>query len=364
MTKLDTSEPSDVESGAAKSESSRRADTALSNPWSEPLSIPAPIAARATTVAAEKDKTWARLQPPAEQRARQRRVPSRKSSPSHRIPGSNSAQPIAQQIAKRGIAASTSNLISSPLASETPERRLPKVMVRVTTRSKDTAEWLRAREDDEEPTNPGVGLPTLAALSACQEIAQKTVRQTAVQEAIPGNTARSENARAPVTAAKRRRIRDRLVMQVLLNSVVGLPAALRNRLESEDNSLEKIAQASSETLASKLGTSPELARVLHETCETYSRMRETRQAQSLTHDSLQGALTEVRGHALAFRQCDEDNRSERRQLRRNLRHALTDLYLIVAERGEQGLLHDLERLSVSDRIALLSSRFQPNAGNP
>lgn len=350
------------------------------NPWAAPLSVPAGVANSASpqlangssvessakapqaqsspehpAVRTRSDRTmgarskggvdetqsWAKLRPPAD------------SHPFHRppIPKEFSSALEVGELAppeptQPKVVADTAQEFPTAFDAKNTQRRLPKVIVRVTTRPQQIVDLVEAREDDEEPTDPGMGVPSTVVTPHPAQSPQAP----AVKPSAP-----------KLTISKK--MRDRLVMHVLLGTIRGLSPALRTRLVGVENCPERIAQSPITQLSATLGTSEEMASVLRATCKTYAELKAARKDSASNLSLLEKALTELQLQSKSFNECDEDDRKLRRKRRQAVQDAVTAVNLLVAESGDQALLHDLERHSIAERIALLRAQVRPTVLN-
>ncbi len=298
-----------------------------------------------------REEGWALLTPP----------PSRRGEP----------PPLPRRASRGSLRDSTSPTGESSTASG--GRRLPKVMVRVTTRPKTAEDLLGARGEEEEQTDPGMGLPGSRvepdAIARAMEATGSPERRDSVDGGSLAGGAlgangrggaspkRSGAARGSSPAATERARAQQLVLQVLLATVKGISPTARGRFASQEGFLDLACTAPTSLLAEHLTAPERVARSLQEVCRSYAETRSRRIGKKRHREALLKALATLQTRARDFAHCDEDDRAKRRELRRALQDATVELDLLVAERGEPALLQELERRSVEERVELVKNRL-------
>jgi hypothetical protein len=151
--------------------------------------------------------------------------------------------------------------------------------------------------------------------------------------------------------------RERRVVSELLASVDGLRARARASL-AQEKPLAHLTGATPELLATELGTPVERARELARIVALYEAERRASPIDLRHQAALRQAIIELDRCQREFESRDEDLR----ELRQQRRQALRRVNLLLAERGDLGLLDELEPLSVSERVERLSTLIGLGAG--
>ena len=159
----------------------------------------------------------------------------------------------------------------------------------------------------------------------------------------------------PVDIAKKRILRERLIVEQLLAEVAAMQPLLAQRLRDEGFvSLERFARSSAAELSEKVQASPDQAEQVLTTFQSYLLARSQRGPELAVlgkSGALKKRLSALEVSAEQFeRACDDDDSEARRLARRQRTIDVTQMNLFLAERGEASILSEIERCSVQGKI--------------
>jgi hypothetical protein len=159
----------------------------------------------------------------------------------------------------------------------------------------------------------------------------------------------------PVDFAKKRALRERLIVDQLLAEVAAMQPRLAQRLRDEGFvSLERFARSSAPELSEKVQATPDQAQQVLSTFQGYLLARSERGPELAVlgkGGALKKRLSALEASAEQFqRACDDDDSEARRVARRQRTIDVTQVSLFLAERGEASMLGEIERCSVQGKI--------------
>lgn len=171
----------------------------------------------------------------------------------------------------------------------------------------------------------------------------------------------------PIDVAGQKALREKLIVEQLLGEVSLTHPLISQRVREEGNpTLERLARASADELADKLGTSRDQAELLVTTFRSYLDKRAER-GPSLAmlgrHRALEARLSALAtSDSLFQRALDGEDAGVKRSARRQRQADVAHLNLLLAELGEATLLAEIERCSVQGKIDRVTRWLSERAG--
>jgi hypothetical protein len=148
------------------------------------------------------------------------------------------------------------------------------------------------------------------------------------------------------------RRRETRIVRELLTMVDGFRRDQRARIE-EQIRLEELASMMPTAIVEEFESPLERANELSQLLSEYQRARKTRVPDLGNVIALGRAIVELASKSREFDECDPDQKASQRVLRLERRRALSQVNLLLAERGEFEWLDQLEPLSITERVERL-----------